>query len=185
MLNREVFVGQFIPAFRCVGHRLNDEAHLHAVFEHAALYRTFRADQRENARAFRQVDESLEVRRGEPLGRDICDCMTVQLRSAPDLNLFHCGFATTRWANWYFRKDDSPAFAAPATEQVRRGGGLSWNTKIAWIENLHARTANNQTPRCLFSARKPPLITRETICTLSSSFSGSVSNCEDHSPSVP
>src|SRR5262245_44194482 len=185
MLNREVFVGQFIPAFRCVGHRLNDEAHLHAVFEHAALNRTFRADQRENARAFRQVDESLEVRRGEPLRRNICDCMTVQLRSAPDLNLFHCGFATTRWANWYFRKDDSPAFRAPVTEQPRPDSGLSCSTTLAWIETRHGRTAKTQTPRCLFSARKPPLKTRERNCTPSSSFSGSVSNCEDHSPSVP
>src|SRR5215472_2252330 len=185
MMSRDIFVGQFVSAFRRVGHRLNDETHLHAVLKHAALDRTFGADQRKNAWPFRQVDKRLEVRRREPLRRKICDCMTVQLRSTADLDLFHISLAQARRADRHFRKDDRPAFPTPVAKQAGRGGGVSWNTKIARIENLHALTAKNQTPRCLFSARKPALKTRVRNCTPSSSFPGSVSNCEDHSPSVP
>ena len=40
--------------------RLDDQPHLHAVLENAALDRIFRADQREHERALREVDEGLE-----------------------------------------------------------------------------------------------------------------------------
>src|SRR5262249_26887032 len=89
----------------------------------------------------------------ETFRRNIRDSMTVQLRSAADLNLFHCGSAPTRWANWHFRKDDGPAFPAPVAKQAGRGDSLSWNTKIARIENLHARTAKIRR-RDAFSARE-------------------------------
>src|SRR5262249_2798054 len=133
MMSRDIFVGQFVAAFRRVGHRLNDETTLHAVLKHAALDQTFGADQRKNAWPVWQVDESLEVRRREPLRRNICDCMTVQLCSAADLDLFHISLAPARRADRHFRKDDRPAFPAPVAKQAGRGGGVRWNTKISRI----------------------------------------------------
>ena len=60
LLAGNVFVGQLVLVLRRIGERLDDQPHLHPVLKHAALDRIFRANQREHARAFRQIDEGLE-----------------------------------------------------------------------------------------------------------------------------
>src|SRR4029078_1767263 len=182
-----VFVGQLILVLGCVGERLDDQPHLHAVLKDTALDRIFRADQGEHAWTFWQVDEGLKRWRGETLWREVRNGVAIKLACAADLDFLHCAVAMARWANGHFRKDDCAALPAAISEQTRRRAGLRRNTQIVGVKHLH-RTHSlvwNQTPRCLFNPRKPAAKTRAIVCSPSASLPGSVSNCVDHSPSVP
>src|ERR1700687_2008358 len=102
--------------FGRVSQRLDHEPQLHAVFEHAALDRESRADPSEDARAFGQIDEKLERRRGEALGCKIRNGVAVERAGAADFDLFHGAVAVARWAHRHFWENDGSAFPATVAE---------------------------------------------------------------------
>src|SRR5271156_261723 len=121
---RHILVGEGVLVFRCVGQRLDHDPHCHAVFENAVLNRAFRADQRENARPFVEIDKSLKVRRLESVGRKSRNGVAEQAAFTTDLDILHRAVAATGRAHRHSRKNHGAARAALRPEQRGRLCGI-------------------------------------------------------------
>src|SRR5713101_4852183 len=125
-LGRNVFVGQNVLALRRVRQRLEDEPHRHSVPENAIFDRTLGPDERENARAFVEIDKDLEVWRLEPLRSDACDRVTEQSAVAANFGILHRAVSAASGTHRHFRKDNGVAFIAASAEQTRGLFRISW-----------------------------------------------------------
>src|SRR5262245_32581010 len=132
-----ILVGSEVLVLRRIGERLDHEAHLHAVLEHAVLDRARAADEGEDARPLGKIDESLEERRLEALRGGARDRMAEQSSGAADPHVLHRAVAMARRAHRYLRKYDGRAGIASAADECGRLARIGGEEDARWMQQVH------------------------------------------------
>src|SRR5579883_884186 len=116
---RHILVSEDAAVLRRVRERLDHEPHFHAVGQYAFRDRALCADQREDARALLEIDESLKERRLESLRREARDGVTVEATGSTDFDVAHCAVAPAGRTYRHSRKHDCATAAAFPAQQRR------------------------------------------------------------------